>query len=33
VSRGWPVHELSSGHEAMVTNPAGLADVLLEIAA
>jgi pimeloyl-ACP methyl ester carboxylesterase len=32
-SRGWPVHELSSGHEAMVTNPAGLADVLLEIAA
>jgi pimeloyl-ACP methyl ester carboxylesterase len=31
-SRGWPVHELSSGHEAMVTQPGELADVLLEIA-
>jgi hypothetical protein len=27
--RGWPVHELDTGHEAMVTAPKALADVLL----
>jgi pimeloyl-ACP methyl ester carboxylesterase len=26
---GWPVHELATGHEAMVTAPAELAEVLL----
>jgi pimeloyl-ACP methyl ester carboxylesterase len=31
--RGWPVHELETGHEAMVTAPKALADVLLEIGA
>jgi hypothetical protein len=30
--RGWPVHELATGHEAMVTAPEELAGVLLEIA-
>ena len=30
---GWPVHELETGHEAMVTAPEELADVLLELAA
>jgi pimeloyl-ACP methyl ester carboxylesterase len=29
--RGWPVHELDTGHEAMVTAPKALADVLLEL--
>jgi pimeloyl-ACP methyl ester carboxylesterase len=29
--RGWPVHELDTGHEAMVTAPKALAEVLLEI--
>jgi pimeloyl-ACP methyl ester carboxylesterase len=28
--RGWPVHELDTGHEAMVTAPKALADVLLD---
>lgn len=31
-SRGWPVHELRTGHEAMVTAPAELAQVLDAIA-
>lgn len=31
--RGWPVRELETGHEAMVTAPKALADVLLELAA
>src|SRR5215213_7847532 len=31
-SRGWPVHELATGHEAMVTAPAELADALLDLA-
>jgi pimeloyl-ACP methyl ester carboxylesterase len=30
--RGWPVHELATGHEAMVTAPAELADALLDLA-
>jgi pimeloyl-ACP methyl ester carboxylesterase len=30
--RGWPVHELETGHEAMVTAPKALADVLVELA-
>ncbi|GLW05719.1 esterase [Microtetraspora sp. NBRC 13810] len=30
--RGWPVRELDTGHEAMVTAPKALADVLLELA-
>jgi pimeloyl-ACP methyl ester carboxylesterase len=30
--RGWPVHELDTGHEAMVTAPQALADVLLTLA-
>jgi hypothetical protein len=30
--RGWPVRELDTGHEAMVTAPEALADVLLELA-
>lgn len=32
VSRGWPVHEIATGHEAMVTAPGELADRLLSIA-
>lgn len=28
-ARGWPVHEIPTGHEAMVTAPKELADVLL----
>jgi hypothetical protein len=32
-SHGWPVHELETGHEAMVTAPDELARVLLELAA
>lgn len=31
-AKGWPVHELPTGHEAMVTAPEELAAVLLEIA-
>jgi hypothetical protein len=31
-SRGWPVHELATGHEAMVTAPDALAALLREIA-
>jgi pimeloyl-ACP methyl ester carboxylesterase len=31
--RGWPVHELDTGHEAMVTAPEALAEVLLGLAA
>jgi pimeloyl-ACP methyl ester carboxylesterase len=31
-AKGWPVHELPTGHEAMVTAPRDLADVLLELA-
>jgi hypothetical protein len=31
-ARGWPVHELATGHEAMVTAPKALADLLLAIA-
>jgi pimeloyl-ACP methyl ester carboxylesterase len=31
-ARGWPVHELDTGHEAMVTAPKALADVLLSYA-
>ncbi|MGK5113733.1 MULTISPECIES: alpha/beta fold hydrolase [unclassified Geodermatophilus] len=31
-ARGWPVHELDTGHEAMVTAPKALADVLLDLA-
>jgi pimeloyl-ACP methyl ester carboxylesterase len=31
--RGWPVHELRTGHEAMVTEPAALSAVLLALAA
>lgn len=31
-SRGWPVHELPAGHEAMVTAPAELAALLAKIA-
>ncbi|WP_062466197.1 alpha/beta fold hydrolase [Demequina maris] len=31
--RGWPVHELETGHEAMVTAPQALADLLIGIAA
>jgi pimeloyl-ACP methyl ester carboxylesterase len=30
--RGWPVHELETGHEAMVTAPKALADALLHLA-
>ena len=30
--QGWPVHELNTGHEAMVTAPKALADLLLECA-
>jgi pimeloyl-ACP methyl ester carboxylesterase len=31
-ARGWPVHELDTGHEAMVTAPKALAEVLLQLA-
>ena len=31
-AHGWPVHELTTGHEAMVTAPDALARTLLEIA-
>jgi pimeloyl-ACP methyl ester carboxylesterase len=31
-ARGWPVHELETGHEAMVTAPEELAAVLIEVA-
>jgi pimeloyl-ACP methyl ester carboxylesterase len=31
-SRGWPVHHIVTGHEAMVTAPKELADILLDIA-
>ena len=31
-SRGWPVHEIATGHEAMVTAPKALADLLLTMA-
>jgi pimeloyl-ACP methyl ester carboxylesterase len=31
-SLGWPVHEIAAGHEAMVTAPKNLADLLLTIA-
>jgi hypothetical protein len=31
-ARGWPVRELETGHEAMVTAPAELAAALLELA-
>ena len=31
--RGWPVYELSAGHEAMVTAPDALASMLLAVAA
>ena len=30
--RGWPTHQLATGHEAMVTAPDELAALLLEIA-
>jgi hypothetical protein len=30
-AKGWPVHELATGHEAMVTAPRELADVLLQL--
>ena len=30
-SLGWPVHELATGHEAMVTAPGALSDLLLRI--
>jgi pimeloyl-ACP methyl ester carboxylesterase len=29
--RGWPVHELDTGHEAMVTEPAALSRILLDL--
>ncbi|WP_062292290.1 alpha/beta hydrolase [Demequina phytophila] len=32
-ARAWPVHELETGHEAMVTAPQALADLLTGIAA
>jgi MFS family permease len=32
-ARGWPVREIATGHEAMVTAPAELAVLLLDIAA
>lgn len=31
--RGWPVHHVATGHEAMVTAPKELAEVLLEVQA
>jgi hypothetical protein len=30
--RGWPVHELEPGREAMVTAPEALAEILLDLA-
>lgn len=30
-ARGWPVHEIATGHEAMVTAPAELAKLLLAV--
>jgi pimeloyl-ACP methyl ester carboxylesterase len=30
-ARGWPVHEIATGHEAMVTAPKELADILLAL--
>ncbi|HJQ46977.1 MAG TPA: alpha/beta hydrolase family protein [Amycolatopsis sp.] len=30
-ARGWPVHNISTGHEAMVTAPKELADLLIEV--
>ena len=30
-ARGWPVHQLATGHEAMVTAPKELADLLLSL--
>ncbi|GAA3093190.1 alpha/beta fold hydrolase [Nonomuraea salmonea] len=32
-ARGWPVHHLATGHEAMVTAPGELAELLLGLAA
>lgn len=32
-ARGWPVHEIATGHEAMVTAPDELAALLLDVAA
>nr|WP_269128858.1 alpha/beta fold hydrolase [Nonomuraea sp. K271] len=32
-ARGWPVHEIATGHEAMVTAPGELAELLLSVAA
>ncbi|TDC10656.1 alpha/beta fold hydrolase [Nonomuraea longispora] len=32
-ARGWPVHEIATGHEAMVTAPGELAELLLRVAA
>ncbi|RCW40954.1 alpha/beta hydrolase family protein [Halopolyspora algeriensis] len=32
-ARGWPVHHIPTGHEAMVTAPKELAEVLLEVQA
>lgn len=32
-SRGWPVHRIATGHEAMVTAPKALASALLAVAA
>jgi pimeloyl-ACP methyl ester carboxylesterase len=32
-AKGWPVHEIATGHEAMVTAPDELAALLLDIAA
>ncbi|MGW0585521.1 alpha/beta hydrolase, partial [Streptomyces sp. NPDC002920] len=32
-TRGWPVHTIATGHEAMVTAPDALADLLLTVAA
>ncbi|MGP4014577.1 alpha/beta fold hydrolase [Saccharopolyspora sp. 5N708] len=32
-ARGWPVHHIATGHEAMVTAPEELAELLLEVQA
>ncbi len=32
-ARGWPVHEIATGHEAMVTAPEELAALLQRVAA
>jgi pimeloyl-ACP methyl ester carboxylesterase len=29
--QGWEMHDLSAGHDAMLTNPKGLADILMRI--